>query len=63
MSRWAHVLIGVASSSPLWFLCWMALVLVLWYLLAMDGDVEGWAAGDPVRKDGEVKEGVCRGGL
>lgn len=36
-SQWAHVLIGVASSCPPWFLCWMALLPVLWYLLAV-----GW---------------------
>ena len=28
-SQWAHVLMGVASSSPPWFVCWMARVPAL----------------------------------
>lgn len=58
-SPWALVLIGVASSSPQWFLCWMARVCSIF--LPWDGDVEGLAAHDPERI--AEKEKVLGGGL
>lgn len=49
-SRWAHVLVGVALSSPLWSLLWRV-------FLPWNGNVKGWAVDDPGREDNGEGEG------
>ena len=55
-SRWAQALTGVTSSPPPDGPGPHSDILLLW-----NGEVEGWAASGPVRRDGGEREGLGGG--